>query len=79
MSSNLLAASRALVDALASGDLDAAERAIEARAAALGEAPCEEAIALGDQAVMLLEGVKRQAALEASHLERASRFCRTDS
>ena len=71
MTNNLLAASRALVDALASGDLDAAARAMELRAGVLGEGASQEAIALGDEAMSLLEELKRQAVIESGQLQRA--------
>ena len=65
-------ASVELVEAIARGDLDAATQALDKRTQAIasGAIPNEAIVALGEHASALLQGLKRQARLDVSRLDR---------
>jgi hypothetical protein len=65
----------ALVEALMAEDLDAAGKALQARAQAIaeGEPPTEEIVALGEHAAALLQNARHRVALEATRLGRLQR------
>jgi len=65
-------ASLQLVEALATGDLEAADRALAERAQAIvaGAPATEEIVALGEQAAVLLESLRCSIGIEASRLMR---------